>query len=229
MKTFIIAIKNHKESEELANRSVLIANELGYEASIFYSLTNGLDMQGSESLDFLNSENVYPILRPRDMHYAMYKHWTNIAGVRGSFSSHYRLWLKCIELQEPIVILEHDAILVKPWQKQEWEDVLHLDWEGSLKRRQFRGSKDKHLPVVENSIFRMGFMPEETQGTISMNCCYAYAITPDACRKLVEESRYHGWFAVDRFIREPLVQIQTVHPKIAEEVPEALILYTTST
>ena len=229
MKVFIIAIKDHVQSEELANRSLASAINLGYDASIFYSLTNGLNMQGSESLDFLKSENVYPILRPKNPYFLMYRHWTNVAGVRGSFSSHYRLWQKCTQLEEPIIILEHDAVLLKEWQDQEWEDVLHLDWEGSLKRRHLRGIQDKHLPVIENSVFRMGFIPQETPEIVSMNCCYAYAITPNACKKLIKESKHYGWFAVDRFMREPLVQIQSIHPKIAEEQPEALEMFTTST
>ena len=74
----------------------------------------------------------------------------------------------------------------------------------------------------------MGFKAAEYGGNVSMNCTYAYAITPDAAKKLIDNTKLTGWFAVDRFMREPIINIDTVHPKVAEEQPEALEMFTTS-
>lgn len=229
MKVFIIALKGHEQSELLANRSLNAALSLGYDANIFYSLTDISNPNCAKSFDFLNSQNVYPVFKPVDPYFNMYKYWTNVNGIRGSFSSHYRLFLECINLDEPIIILEHDGILLNPWKDHQWLDVLSLDWQGSLKRRHLRECQDQYSSVIENSIFRMGFTPQETPGVVSMSCCYAYAVKPQACVKLINEAKTNGWFAIDRFIREPIVSIETIHPKIAEEQPEALQIYTTST
>ena len=75
----------------------------------------------------------------------------------------------------------------------------------------------------------MGFRAGEAATVVSMNCAYAYAITPEAAEKLIQDVLKCGFFAVDRFIREPIVSIETIHPKIAEEQPEALEMFTTST
>jgi hypothetical protein len=91
-----------------------------------------------------------------------------------------------------------------------------------------RGTADNYAPVIENSIYRMGFSPQEAAGIVSMNCCYSYAIKPPAALTLIANAKEHGWFAADRFIREPLVEIYTINPKIAEEQPEAVEMFTTS-
>jgi glycosyl transferase family 25 len=36
-------------------------------------------------------------------------------GVKGCFYSHYRLWQKCVELNEPIIIWEDDIVLTRPY------------------------------------------------------------------------------------------------------------------
>jgi GR25 family glycosyltransferase involved in LPS biosynthesis len=45
-------------------------------------------------------------------------------GVLGCFYSHYRLWQKCVELNEPIFIFEDDVIFERGYEPVEWEDVL---------------------------------------------------------------------------------------------------------
>jgi hypothetical protein len=51
-------------------------------------------------------------------------HWG--PGIQGCFYSHYRLWQKCVELNEPITIWEDDIVLSRPYQPVEWTDVLVL-------------------------------------------------------------------------------------------------------
>ena len=45
-------------------------------------------------------------------------------GVMGCFHSHYRLWKKCVELNEPILIFEDDVILERGWIPVKWKDIL---------------------------------------------------------------------------------------------------------
>jgi GR25 family glycosyltransferase involved in LPS biosynthesis len=45
-------------------------------------------------------------------------------GVLGCFYSHYRLWQKCVELNESIFIFEDDVIFERKYIPIEWEDVL---------------------------------------------------------------------------------------------------------
>ena len=51
--------------------------------------------------------------------------------MKGCLLSHYRLWKKCIESQEPMMIFEHDNIVLRDIPEKllnTFEDVLHLDF-----------------------------------------------------------------------------------------------------
>lgn len=222
MKVFIITIEGMESSERLASVAYESARAYGYEPHYFMAYTK------DDSLGILESHGVKPIWDTNTPYYDLYSQWTSVPGTRGCFTSHYGLWNICVELNEPIVIFEHDAIMLRPWDNPDWKDVLHLDWEGSIRRRSMRNEFDSYADVQENKVFRMGFSPGEANGVYSMNCAYAYAIKPLAAEKLISEAKNNGWFAADRFIREPIVNIETVHPKIAEEQPEALNMFTTS-
>jgi GR25 family glycosyltransferase involved in LPS biosynthesis len=222
MKAFIITIKGMDASERLAERAFTSAQTYGYDPYYFPAYTK------DDSITFLEANNVRAVWNKDTPYFDLYNRWTSVGGTRGCFASHYSLWLKAIELDEPIIILEHDAIITSAWNNPEWKDILHLDWEGSIRRREMRNGFDRYSPVKEHSVFRMGFFPGEASGICSMNCAYAYAITPDAALVLISDAKNNGWFACDRFIREPLVDIYTINPKIAEEQPEAIEMFTTS-
>jgi GR25 family glycosyltransferase involved in LPS biosynthesis len=133
----------------------------------------------------------------------------------------------CVSLKESIIVLEHDAKIVRKWDNFSWKDVLHLDHEGSVKRKHYAQGKDISAPVVENSVYSMAYKAFDQPWTSSMNCAYAYAIQPDAAQRLIDLATSEGWYAADRFIQEPVVDIDTIHPKVAEEQPEALTISTT--
>ena len=68
-------------------------------------------------------------------------------GVRGCMISHYNACKKCIELNQKIVILEHDSRVVSDTYNQDFEDVLHLDG--------YRFEEDPNVgkaPIVEDFI-----------------------------------------------------------------------------
>jgi GR25 family glycosyltransferase involved in LPS biosynthesis len=44
-------------------------------------------------------------------------------GTVGCFLSHYKLWQKCIELNQPICILEHDVTIHAPFPKIDFDEV----------------------------------------------------------------------------------------------------------
>jgi hypothetical protein len=48
-------------------------------------------------------------------------------GVRGCFLSHYTLWKRCVELNEPIGIFEHDIEFCKPVPDVEFDHLLKLE------------------------------------------------------------------------------------------------------
>ena len=97
-------------------------------------------------------------------------------GVKGCFYSHYRLWQKCVELNEPIIIWEDDIVLSRPYHIIEWQDVLVL----ALGHQQ-KSPRYMHLLTNPDGEPRV-----EVYKQSSMPGCCGYAIKPHAAKKLTE-------------------------------------------
>lgn len=98
-------------------------------------------------------------------------------GVIGCFYSHYRLWQKCIELDEPIFIFEDDVIFEREYLPVTWDDVLLV----------CTGKQAYKEPFFEEKLFS----PAEKVTTYrlpntSMPGAVGYGITPSGARKLVD-------------------------------------------
>ena len=97
-------------------------------------------------------------------------------GVKGCFYSHYNLWKKCVELNEPITIWEDDIVLRRRYSPIEWEDVLIL-------ALGHRTKSERYMHYLES--------PEGKPAAVeyhqsSMPGCCGYAIKPHAAKKLID-------------------------------------------
>ena len=104
-------------------------------------------------------------------------------GARGCFHSHFGLWCHAISINEPIIIMEHDAQVLT-----EWDPSLPLDqclWK-------------LHTPDGR------GDQINELTGLWSRGA-WAYTVTPQQAQKLVDFSRTVGAQAVDKQIGSSVV------------------------
>lgn len=99
----------------------------------------------------------------------------NTPGVKGCFYSHYRLWEKCVELNEPIIIWEDDIVLTRPYMPTDWTDVLILALGHPSKTEKYR----HYLESPE------GDPRPEPYFQSSMPGCCGYALKPHAAKKLI--------------------------------------------
>jgi GR25 family glycosyltransferase involved in LPS biosynthesis len=113
-------------------------------------------------LELVNDPKIGKILRP---------------GVIGCFYSHYRLWQKCIDLNEPIFIFEDDVIFERGYTPVVWEDVLML-CTGKVAYETPRYKDHYFNPSIESKV-----LPLENT---SMPGAVGYGITPQGATKLVE-------------------------------------------
>lgn len=97
-------------------------------------------------------------------------------GVLGCFYSHYRLWNKCLELNEPIFIFEDDVIFERKYFPIEWEDVLMVCTGKEAFRHWY------YAPMLYNPTGEPKAMPVRNT---SMPGAVGYGITPQGARKLV--------------------------------------------
>ena len=100
-KAYIIRVKNNNKSEALAKRCADSCDKVGMSYQ-YWDAYNGLDGE----------------LMPPDHHSQIMKmiKVTDHYMTRGEVAcalSHISLWAKCVEQDQPIVILEHDAVMVQ--------------------------------------------------------------------------------------------------------------------
>ena len=97
-------------------------------------------------------------------------------GVRGCFYSHYNLWKKCVELNEPIIIFEDDIVIRRPFLNVDWQDVLIVALGHPTKSERF-------MPFLEQPY---GTPRAEEYKLSSMPGCCGYAIKPHAAQILLD-------------------------------------------
>jgi GR25 family glycosyltransferase involved in LPS biosynthesis len=102
------------------------------------------------------------------------------------FLSHLSLWIKCIEIDKPIIILEHDAIMIKPY-------FNHLIQNCII----YFGSKFQIEKQNKNMIYG-----QLNQNYRFMYCAHAYSIDPQIAKNLVSSVIKTGiTHSLDAYIR----------------------------
>jgi GR25 family glycosyltransferase involved in LPS biosynthesis len=119
-------------------------------------------------------------------------------GVIGCFMSHYALWQKCVDLNEPIMIFEDDVKFYRNFEPIEWDDILIL----ALGKQTYL--HDPWKTYLENPT---GIPQALTWRNFSMPGCVGYAIKPDAARRLIKTYRPY-WYPTDNAINSFVCQIQ---------------------
>ena len=137
--------------------------------------------------------------------------------------SHYHAWKKCIELDQNIVVLEHDSRVCSDSYTQDFDDVLHLDgyrFEIYYKCFHFiilsicgldgyRFEQDPNegkTPVVEDFVHMR-------KGETQLKGTYGYVIKPHAAKRLIQGAHEDGLTASDMFVKDKYVCIQVVKPR----------------
>lgn len=119
-------------------------------------------------------------------------------GVIGCFYSHYALWEKCIDLNEPILIFEDDVKFYRNWIPVPFDDVLIL----SLGKSSFLGEPQK--TYLENPT---GTPYAHKWQNFSMPGASGYAIKPNAAKGLIKFYRPY-WYPADNAINQFICNIQ---------------------
>ena len=176
IKAYVITLKNNNLSESLSNRCVDSLKNVGMSYSIWpaFDGTNGNDIFVPDHLkekDFLS--------------------WIKLSNDRmtkseiGLFLSHFSLWAHCCTINEPIVILEHDAIMVKPYKLHKYPNSIY-----------YLGNElqDPSNPTMQWFFIRDSYY--------FMAQSHAYAIDPAMARNLVSHTIKYGITSpIDNFIR----------------------------
>jgi len=173
---YIITIDGNKNSKELFNRCAESCDRVGqrYER---WEAFDGTDNKEIKIPDNLKNQSWLKLLK-----FTSYK--MTISEIACALS-HISLWVHCIAIDKPIVILEHDAILINSYRKHAFRNSVC--WLGNL-----NGASqydDGAFPITSPP------MPGETKNTIHIDTCQAYAIDPLSANQLLIAVLDRGMYA----------------------------------
>lgn len=171
MKTFIILLR-HPFYEKLVRQTLFNAERLGWNINVFFAI-NGNDVTNDT---WKNYEIFWSNHRPQD----------NLPGVFGCFLSHWTLWNKCIEINEPIIIVEHDVDIDCEWQNINLHNVEIL--------KLFTSTSQMHYVDDVSGNWAVG--------------AHAYCITPLGANKLINFVKENGAFAVDVLMGDNIIDVK---------------------
>lgn len=195
MKSFIIHLSKIDESLRTATELKKQLHSFDIDSELFEGT------YGNEVGEIFKKENrkchPWTFKGPQKLLSEQSKAELEVPGVMGCFYSHFRLWKKCIELAEPIMIFEDDAVIYRGYIPVEWKDVLILVFGNATK-----SAKYYHY-LTDSS----GKACAEKYTRSSMPGTPGYAIKPHAAKKLVD--MYEKTFLPsDNAINKSVVEIE---------------------
>jgi GR25 family glycosyltransferase involved in LPS biosynthesis len=135
--------------------------------------------------------------------------------------SHYRLWKLCVELDEEIVVLEHDARFLPTVSSETILDILQDKSWGAVGLNDPRGNTRKgqlfHAKVAAcgDGINRVPIIDEPTELPLPMGLAgnSAYIIRPHMAKRLLEEVARIGMWPNDAVMcRQLFRDLKVVYP-----------------
>jgi glycosyl transferase family 25 len=200
MKSFIIHLSKIDNSLQSALQLQKDLKAINLDAELFEG-TYGHD---AEQLFEKENRNVHPLSFKGFPIDERYEGKAKKAGVMGCFYSHYRLWQKCVELDEPICIFEDDVRIIRPLIPIDYQDVLVIVLGGKKKERYTHLLED---PSGEPRIIEYFHL--------SMPGTPGYLIKPPAARKLLNEYK-DTFLPSDNAINTHVVKIE-IHSHLVGE------------
>ena len=208
MDAFVITITGHDYSERVARRCIESAN----------IPIQTFDAIGPDrSLHILEKEGLKWTwgLGYRGMKHKPYG--GNHASRVGCLLSHYLLWKKCAR-DGPLLILEHDAVFLRPFEEFEFKSICQLnDPRGATPRGDWWSDrmKERGPGVWEKTRVFDDSRPDGLAGNS------AYVIKPHAAQKLIELVRDIGAWPNDAIMcRQLLPDLEEIYPFVTRVEPE---------
>lgn len=169
-KTFVIALKDHLVSQKQLDDCIASGKKYGWQLETFWGIYGNT----------LTSESW------ADKKITCYM---DRAGQQGCFFSHLLLWERCINLNEPIIVLEHDAVIQDLWKP--------IDVVNSLIKLHRHYRKD---PMSNKWV-------HPVTGRWSPST-HAYCLTPNHAKTLISSAQRLGAFPADVFMGSNVINVK---------------------
>lgn len=211
MKCFIIRLKENAHSCTVAKEC--------FDAAVIHGLS-------PEYFDAINGNEAESHYASTGIHRAK-KFKKGRPGVMGCFFSHYYLWQRCVELNEPIVILEHDGYVIKPIPDSilgAFDDVLKLD-----PCDPFSSTYDQDVDKTIHEVITVEkYNNPKAKDTSTKSFAgtgnyfrgtYSYIVKPQGAKKLIEFVHEHGHLPSDQQIGDQVLDTRVTASTLARLHP----------
>jgi GR25 family glycosyltransferase involved in LPS biosynthesis len=204
MKAVIIRLKNNAISEKYADECIEQANKFNISLEKYDGI-NGLTYK-----DHLEKLNIKPLKKFKK----------GLPGIYGCFLSHYYIWKHCIDLNEPILVLEHDGYFIKQLPENildRFDDILKLDSQNPydiLYNQVILDTFENNLEIKDID----NFLVDNGAGNYSWGT-YAYIIKPLGAKKLINWIAQHGFLPADQQIGLNVLNVKTCYPPLVRLHP----------
>lgn len=193
MKSFHIILKDHKLGESLGAKNIKIAQSFGLDAQVHTGVL------GENSKRFFKKYKIN-----RFLHQGIKR-----VGQKGCFLSHFQLWQKCLELNETIIICEHDGVFLRNLPSN------ILDFKHILRLESFEHWKDNYEEKVTSSVDKeIKILTLPTEFKTHYVGYYGYAIKPEGAKLLIQQAQDVGIMPVDQFVDNRIVDIKSVSSSV---------------
>lgn len=182
--TFVVTIKGHAGSESMAERCLKSCEAVGQKAERFDAFDGTGDV----------------IVVPEHCRSATWLPWLKLVNTTLTrpeiccLLSHFALWCRCVELDAPIVCLEHDALMLAPYSHHNvFNSVVYLG-SSEMVRSRYWNPIPPHAQLGRNYRYILR--------------THAYAIDPLAAKNLVAHVLERGIYtAVDVMMKVQEISI----------------------
>jgi GR25 family glycosyltransferase involved in LPS biosynthesis len=203
MKAYVITIPGHEYSESVARRCIESADRFGISVETFPAVTKDTvaEIMAKENLQWSWANMNTTKTRCPYTSLEQFPYRTKSLEAKMACSmSHYMLWKRCVELDEPILILEHDAVFVAPLPAIHFEGAIQInDPDGGG----YRGRDHSKIMKDRNTVGVHPLTPKRPPDSMipdGFSGNSAYIVKPWAAYKFKQAYKNHGVWPNDATI-----------------------------
>lgn len=208
MKAVVIRKANDSLSEQLADECIESANNFG----IVVTKVDGVYQNHDE---IIKEHNLFPY--PKILNKKIRPSYV------GCFLSHYLLWRECVSSQQPILIFEHDALMIRPLPNDildTFDTILNLDISSRIVDN-YEDYLNQNINFEILSYPRITFEKIKYRGMnmTHIKGIHAYIIKPHGAEALLTSINNFGFIAADVAINQYYVNFYATKPSYARINP----------
>ena len=204
MKAVVIRKKDDELSERLADECIASAKAFGITVEKFDGVYDSHE-------EHLNRDKLFPNIVAR-------KKLTN--GYKGCFLSHYLVWKKCIEWNEPVLIFEHDAVMLRPITDEilnGFDTILVLD--RFSRDPQYEDILKKEMELKIHQHAKINEYNHKLINRTMIAGSHAHLVKPKGAIEIIKSVTQHGYVLTDVAVNQIYLNYYSIEPSIARVNP----------